>query len=168
MEEAEKRVYEALEKLGIDYDRFEHKAANTMDDCREIDAQMGVGVSYCKNLFLCNRQMTEFYLLLIGIDKKFRTAEVSKQIGASRLSFGTSEKLCELLDEKPGAVSPMGLLFDKHRAITVLIDRDVTAKRRVCVHPCVNTASVIISSCDLIKFIGACGNEIKYVDIAVD
>ncbi|MPM93207.1 Prolyl-tRNA editing protein ProX [bioreactor metagenome] len=139
-----------------------------MEDCREIDSQMGGGVSYCKNLFLCNRQMTEFYLLLIGIDKKFRTAEVSKQIGASRLSFGASEKLSELLGEKPGAVSPLGLLFDKRKAITVLIDSDVTAQKRVCVHPCVNTASVILSSDDLIKYIRACGNDIKYVTIAAD
>jgi Ala-tRNA(Pro) deacylase len=168
METTEKRVYEALEKLGIDYVRFEHKAANTMDDCREIDTRMGGGVSYCKNLFLCTRQMTQFYLLLIGIDKKFRTAEVSKQIGSSRLSFGTGEKLIELLGEKPGAVSPMGLLFDHRKAIIVLIDRDVTVQPRVCVHPCVNTASVILSSDDLLKYIRACGNDIKYVDIAVD
>ena len=108
--EREVRVYDLLDKLGIEYERTDHEEANTMEKCNEIDKILDTII--CKNLFLCNRQQTEFYLLMMPGDKPFKTKYITKQLGCSRLSFAPSEKMLEYLDIKPGAVSIMGLMND--------------------------------------------------------
>ncbi len=92
----------------------------TMEACKEIDEALGVEM--CKNLFLCNRQKTDFYLLLIPGDKVFKTKELSKQIGSARLSFASAEYMEKYLDITPGAVSIMGLMNDKDNAVRLLVD----------------------------------------------
>lgn len=139
-------VYEVLDSLGISYERMEHPPVQTMEDCKAIEKALGAPV--CKNLFLQTRQGTEYFLLLIEGEKRFRTAEVSKKIGRSRLSFGNEEKLYELLGLLPGAISPMGLIHDKDHVIQLLIDQDVLGHDRICVHPCVNTQSVAMDTKD--------------------
>lgn len=156
-------VYEALAALNIPYERIEHGEARTMDALTEVDAAMGA--DHCKNLFLCNRQGTEFYLLLLGGEKKFRTAEVSKQLGVARLSFASAEKLDEYLGLEPGSVTPMGLINDRERRVTVLIDRDLRKAERIMVHPNVCTASICLSGEDLFRYLAARGN--RTVDVTV-
>lgn len=147
----EEPVYRALEALDIPYTRLEHPDVRTMEDLAEIDAL--AGAVHCKNLFLCNRQQTEFYLLLLGGDKKFRTAEVSKQLGVARLSFGTAELLEEHLGLTPGAVTPMGLINDHAGRVTVLVDEDLDREERIMVHPNVSTASIVLARADLQRFL---------------
>ena len=153
----EQAVYQALDQLGIRYRRIEHADARTMDDLTEIDAQ--AGAAHCKNLFLCNRQQTEFYLLLLGGDKKFRTAEVSKQLGVARLSFGTPELLEEYLGLTPGAVTPMGLVNDPTGRVTVLVERDLDKAEQILVHPNVSTASIVLARADLQRFLDSRPNR---------
>lgn len=90
--EKEIRVYDLLGKLNIIYERVDHKPANTMEACKEIDKILAPAV-ICKNLFLCNSNKTKFYLLMIREDKRFNTKDISKQINSSRLSFASSEKM---------------------------------------------------------------------------
>ena len=159
----EKPAMAALDALGIQYKRYEHPCALTMQDCTDIGAD--VGAHHCKNLFLCNRQQTQFYLMLIRGDKKFKTALVSKLLGVSRLSFCTPEHLMDKLGLLPGSVTALGLLCENARDVTVVVDEDVARFPMVCVHPCVSTASLAISGADLMKFIRSTGNEIRMVDI---
>ena len=119
----EMRTYDYLDRLGIRYQRTDHEMANTMEACNEIDAILGVII--CKNLFLCNRQKTAFYLLMMPGDKKFKTKELSAQINSARLSFAGPEDMLRLLDIEPGAVSIMGLMNDHDREVRLLIDEDV-------------------------------------------
>jgi len=163
MDPRELPVYEALDALNIPYRRFEHDAVLTMADCDRVDE--GIDATHCKNLFLCNRQGTEFFLLLIREDKIFKTKDVSSQIGRSRLSFGNAEQLMERLGLTPGAVTAMGLVNDASHEIVVLIDHDVKNAERVLVHPCVNTASILLSVKDLLKFIESRGNPVMYVTL---
>ncbi len=153
----------ALGKLNIPYKRYEHECALTMEDCSQIGADEGA--HHCKNLFLCNRQGTEFYLMLIRADKKFRTALVSKLIGTSRLSFCTAEQLMEKMGLLPGSVTALGLLHENARDITVVIDDEVAALPMVCVHPCVSTASLAIRGEDLMKFLHSTGNKLRIVHV---
>lgn len=88
------RTYDLLDELGIEYKRVDHEAAMTMEVCEEIDLALQAVI--CKNLFLCNRQETDFYLLMMPGDKKFKTKDLSKALGVSRLSFA-NEKYMELL-----------------------------------------------------------------------
>jgi Ala-tRNA(Pro) deacylase len=157
-------VYEALAALNIPYERFEHDPAMTMEDCAVFDA--GRDAAHCKNLFLCNRQGTQFYLLLVVGDKPFKTKDVSKQLGVARLSFGTPEQLSAMLSLTPGAVTPMGLIHDHARKVHVLLDRDVAQWETVIVHPNVNTASIVLKTAGLLRFLESRGNPVTYVEIS--
>ena len=99
-EEKEIRVYDFLDRLGIKYKRTDHAPATTMEVCEEIDGILGAVI--CKNLFLCNRQKTSFYLLMMPADKPFKTKELSSQINSARLSFADTEHMEEYLDISPG------------------------------------------------------------------
>ena len=164
------RVYDFLDSLGVKYQRVDHEAAMTMEACEEIDRTLseGVdsGVAICKNLFLCNRQATEFYLLLIPGDKPFKTKYLSAQIGSSRLSFAKPEAMQEYLDITPGSVSVMGLMNDRDKRVQLLIDEDVLAAEYFACHPCINTSSLRFRTGDLIeKVIPAMGHEPKMVKL---
>lgn len=158
------RVYDFLDSFGIAYKRVDHEAAMTMEACEEIDRTLseGVekGVAICKNLFLCNRQATDFYLLLIPGDKPFKTKYLSAQIGSSRLSFAKPEYMEQYLDITPGSVSVMGLMNDKEKKVRLLIDKDVLQDEYFACHPCINTSSLRFKTSDLMeKVIPAMGHE---------
>lgn len=143
----EMRVYDLLDDLGVDYERIDHEPAMTMEICEQIDASLGALI--CKNLFLCNRQQTDFYLLMMPAAKPFKTKDLSAQIGSSRLSFATAEFMEEFLDITPGSVSVMGLMNDKDRRVRLLIDADVLKEEYVGCHPCINTSSLRLRTEDL-------------------
>ena len=149
------RVYDFLDSLGVKYQRVDHEAAMTMEACEEIDRTLsdGVesGVAICKNLFLCNRQETDFYLLLIPGDKPFKTKYLSAQIGSSRLSFAKPEYMERYLDITPGSVSVMGLMNDKDNQVRLLIDEDVLQQEYFACHPCINTSSLRFRTADLVE-----------------
>lgn len=149
------RVYDFLDSLGVKYQRVDHEAAMTMEACEEIDRTLseGVdsGVAICKNLFLCNRQETDFYLLLIPGDKPFKTKYLSAQIGSSRLSFAKPEYMERYLDITPGSVSVMGLMNDKDNKVRLLIDEDVLQQEYFACHPCINTSSLRFRTADLVE-----------------
>ena len=162
--EREVRVYDLLDKLGIEYERTDHEKANTMEKCNEIDKILDTII--CKNLFLCNRQQTEFYLLMMPGDKPFKTKYITKQLGCSRLSFAPSEKMLEYLDIKPGAVSIMGLMTDKDNKIQLVIDKPVVESETLGCHPCVCTSSLKFKTKDIIeKFLPAVHHEPIIVDL---
>ena len=147
--EKEIKCYDFLDGLGIEYQRVDHDAADTMEICEEIDKSLGAVI--CKNLFLCNRQQTAFYLLMIPADKVFKTKDISAQIGSSRLSFATAEHMEKYLNITPGSVSVLGLMNDLDNAVTLLIDKDVLNDEYFGCHPCINTSSLKIKTSDLIE-----------------
>ena len=162
--EKEIRVYDLLDSLGVSYQRVDHEAAMTMEACEEIDRTLseGVenGVAICKNLFLCNRQETDFYLLLIPGDKPFKTKYLSAQIGSSRLSFAKPEYMEKYLDITPGSVSVLGLMNDREKKVRLLIDQDVLEAEYFACHPCINTSSLRFKTADLVeKLIPAMDHE---------
>lgn len=143
------RVYDLLDSLGIEYERIDHEPAMTIEACEEIDRVLEAVI--CKNLFLCNRQETDFYLLLIPGNKKFKTKDISAQIGSSRLSFGKPEYMEQFLDITPGSVSIMGLMNDKENRVQLLIDEEVLQEEYIGCHPCINTSSLRIRTEDMVK-----------------
>ncbi len=147
--EKERRVYDLLDGLGILYQRIDHEPANTMEICAAIDE--GLGAAICKNLLLCNRQQTDFYLLMMPGDKNFRTSVLSKEIGTSRLSFAPAEFMEAFLDITPGSVSVLGLMNDKEDRVQLLIDEELLQEEFFGCHPCINTSSLRISTKDLME-----------------
>ena len=162
--EKEIRVYDLLDSLGIEYQRIDHEAAMTMEACAAVDAILGAII--CKNLLLCNRQHTAFYLLMIAGDKHFKTSALSKQIGSSRLSFAEGEYMERFLDITPGSLSVLGLMNDHHRQVQLLIDRDILEGEYFGCHPCINTASLRLKTADLMeKILPATGHAARLVTL---
>lgn len=145
--EKEIRTYDLLDRLGITYKRLDHEAAMTMEVCEEIDKALEATI--CKNLFLCNRQETNFYLLMMPGDKKFKTKDLSKELGVSRLSFAREEYMLQYLDITPGSVSVMGLMNDTENQVKLVIDEEVLEGMEVGCHPCINTSSIKFATKDL-------------------
>ena len=158
------RCYDLLDALGVSYQRIDHEPAMTMEACAAIDQALEATI--CKNLLLCNRQCTQFYLLMIPGDKVFRTSALSKQIGSSRLSFAAPEYMERFLDITPGSVSVLGLMNDRENHVQLLIDEDVAKGEFFGCHPCINTASLRIATRDLFeKLIPAMGHEPRFVTL---
>lgn len=162
--EKEIRTYDLLDRLGEEYERIDHEPAMTMEDCKEVDQLLEAVI--CKNLFLCNRQKTAFYLLMIPDTKVFHTKDLSAQIGSARLSFAKPEYMEEFLDITPGSVSVMGLMNDKEHRVQLLIDEDVLDGEYIGCHPCINTSSIRFKVKDLIeKVIPAMGHDFVKVKL---
>ena len=162
--EREVKVYDLLDSLGIKYFRTDHGPADTMEACHEIDAVLETLV--CKNLFLCNRQQTQFYLLMMPGDKPFKTKDLSKQIDSARLSFASPEYMEEFLHISPGSVSIMGLMNDTENRVQLLVDKPVIESEDLGCHPCVNTSSLKMRTKDVFeKFLPAVHHEAIVVDL---
>ena len=145
--EKEIRVYDLLDKLGMEYYRTDHEPATTMEVCNDIDKILDTLI--CKNLFLCNRQKTNFYMLMMPGDKPFKTKDLSAQINSARLSFAKPEYMEKYLDITPGSVSVMGLMNDHDKKVQLLIDEDVMKNPYFGCHPCINTSSLKFTTEDL-------------------
>ena len=162
--EKEIRVYDLLDELGIEFERTDHEEANTMEACLEIDSILGTVI--CKNLFICNRQKTDFYLLMMPGNKPFKTKDITKQIGCSRLSFAGAEDMEKYLNIKPGAVSIMGLMNDTECKVQLLIDKPVIESETLGCHPCVSTSSLKMKTKDVLeKFLPAVNHTPIIVDM---
>ena len=156
--EKEIRTYDLLDRLAVEYERVDHAPAMTMEVCQAIDEVLQATI--CKNLFLCNRQETAFYLLMIPDTKVFHTKDLSAQIGYARLSFAKPESMEKFLDITPGSVSVMGLMNDKENRVQLLIDEDVLKGEYIGCHPCINTSSIRFRTNDLIeKILPAMGHS---------
>lgn len=163
MEQTEQRVYEILEELKIPYIKYDHEPLYTIEAAKELDEKMGFPI--CKNLFLSTRHQTEFYLLFMDGQTKFNTGRISKQVGVPRMTFAKDEPMWEYLQIRPGAVSPLGLLFDKENHVNFLIDKDVLSMEKIAMHPCVNTATIVITVPDLLeKVLPYCNHTYQVVD----
>ena len=160
----ESAAFDLLERLGIDYDRVSGDAADTMEKCDAVSAVLGMPV--CKNLFLCNRQKTQFYLLCMPPHKPFHTKDLSKQIGSARLSFAPEEKLWELLRCTPGSATILGLPNDTEQQVRLLMDRETYEAEYLSCHPCICTSTLKLRMSDVLeKLLPDCGHSVTVVEL---
>lgn len=158
------RCYDLLDSLHIEFERVDHEAADTIEVCLERSAVLGTRI--CKNLFLCNRQETVFYLLVMPADKQFRTSVVASQLGVARLHFGDEAHMEQFLDLSPGSVSVMGLMSDKQNRVRLLVDREILRQKYFACHPCTNTTSLKFLSSELFdKLLPKMEHEPTFVDL---
>lgn len=164
-EAKEARCYELLDSLNIEYRRADHDPADTIADCELVEKLLGAKI--CKNLFLTNRQRSEFYLLLMPGEKPFKTKFLSKQIGSARLSFAEAEDMERHLNIRPGSVSVLGLMNDREGAVQLLMDRELLNEEEFACHPCLNTSTVAFKTEELMnKLLPALGHEATFVDLS--
>ena len=157
------QVLSVLDDLGIAYEVIEHPPVHTMED---MDA-LGIFTKgeACKNLFLRNANGKIHYVVSMLKDKHpdIQTT-LRSQLGSSRLSFGSDERLQKHLGLLPGAVSPFGILNDPAHDVVVALDREILSREYVGFHPNVNTAFVWLRPADLVRFIEAEGNDLVWLD----
>ena len=157
-------IFAALDSLGIPYIRFEHDATATMEDCAAVGKALHGTI--CKNLFLCNRQKTNYYLLMMPGEKVFKTKDLSKQLGVARLSFASPEDMLRLLNITPGSVSVLGLMNDKENEVQLVIDKPVLEDERFGCHPVINSSTLAIATKDLMeKILPAVHHEAILVEL---
>lgn len=145
--EKECAVYDLLEQLNIPFTRADHPAAFTMEECEAVSQALHTPI--CKNLFLCNRQKTAFYLLLLPASKPFRTKEITAQLGCARLSFAGEEQLASLLHLTPGSATIFGLQYDTENRVQLVVDRDLLDEAYFGCHPCINTSTIRLRTSDV-------------------
>ena len=163
MDHLKQPVFEALRRLGIPYDSYEHPAVFTSEDAEQHWS--GIGGRAVKNLFLRNKKGDREYLVILGIEKRADLKQLVRIIGDDRFSFGSADRLMQTLGLTPGSVSPFGLLNDNSRRVEVVIDADLRGAERLIFHPNINTASVTISFADLQKFLASTGNAVRFVTL---
>ena len=162
--EREDRCYDLLDGLGIEYVRLDHEHADTIQDCELVEELLGCKI--CKNLFLTNRQQTDFYLLIMPGEKPFKTKLLSRQIGSARLSFGSPEQMEQYLDTAPGSASVLGLMNDPENRVRLLVDRELLNEEFFGCHPCRNTSSLRFLTRDLFeKILPAVQHEPTFVEL---
>ena len=159
----EEAIYDKLEELSIPFTRVDHDHADTMEDCLRIESVLGGKI--CKNLFLCNRQQKEFYLLMMPGDKPFKTKYLSAQLGCARLSFADAGHMAEYLRTTPGSVSALELLFDTGGHVQLVIDRDLMADAFISGHPGISTSTLRLKREDLLRYVASTGHEPVYIDL---
>lgn len=145
--EKEGAVYDLLERLDIPFTRADHPAAFTMEECEAVSQALHTPI--CKNLFLCNRQKTAFYLLLLPASKPFRTKEITAQLRCARLSFAGEEQLASLLHLTPGSATIFGLQYDTENRVQLVVDRDLLDEAYFGCHPCINTSTIRLKTSDV-------------------
>ena len=160
----EERCYDLLDSLGVEYYRVDHEHADTIQDCELVENLLGAKI--CKNLFLTNRQQTDFYLLIMPGEKPFKTKLLSKQINTARLSFGTPEQMERYLDTLPGSASVLGLMNDRENRVQLLVDRDLLNEETFGCHPCQNTSSLRFRTAELFeRILPAIHHEPTFVEL---
>ena len=158
MEERERRVYEALDGLGIPYVRHEHAAAFTV--AQAVECWKGIPGAHCKNLFVRNKPGKRHYLIIAEHLKPLDLLALSHTLGDSRLSFASDERMGRYLGLHPGEVSPYGLLYDEKHEVIVILDEELTGAESINFHPNVNTATVTVAAADFMKFLKSRGNRV--------
>ncbi len=156
-------IYDRLEELNIPYVRVEHDHADTIEICHQVEKVLGSKI--CKNLFLCNKQQSDFYLLMMPGDKPFKTKFLSAQLGCTRLSFAGEDHMRDYLQTTPGSVSALELMFDTERRVKLVIDRDLMAGEFISGHPGISTSTLQLKREDLLKFVESTGHPPVYIDL---
>ena len=156
-------IYDRLEELAIPYVRVDHDHADTIEFCHEVERVLGSKI--CKNLFLCNRQQTDFYLLMMPGDKPFKTKFLSAQLGCSRLSFAGDGPMRDYLQTIPGSVSALELLFDTEHHVQLVVDKDLMNDAFISGHPGISTSTLQLSREDMLRFVESTGHQPIYIDL---
>ena len=157
-------IFAHLDGLGIEYRSVEHAPAFTMEDCAEVDR--GLHALTVKNIFLTTKNKKNFYLCITHPNARFRTADISRQAGSSRLSFAPEEMLFDILHAHGGSASPLGLVFDPECRVTLLVDSVLVHEQTLAFHPCDNTRTIAMSGRDFFEaFLPSVKHEPVMVEI---
>ncbi len=156
-------IYQILQQLEISFEKFEHPAVYTVEEAAKYDRGIDAGKS--KNLFLRNAKGDTHYLVVMESTKRLDLKKLALVLGESKLSFASPERMMQYLGLTPGSVSPFGLINNTDKSVKVIVDRGLRKYERLGYHPNINTATLVISTEDLKKFLAWTGNTITYLEL---
>ena len=159
----QQQVYDCLERLGIKFDYYEHPEAPTI----EIASQFyrGEGTVLCKNLFFRNHKGNKHYLVIMDARHNMDIHDIEHRLHQGKLSFASAERMMRYLGVRPGSVSLFTLLNDANHEVILFVDRKLLEAEKVSFHPNDNTASLVITNSDMLKFIESMGNQYEFMDL---
>ena len=159
---APEAVMDRLSHLGIDYNAHHHPPLRTVEDSKAYRG--GMPGLHTKNLYLRDRKKRNF-LLVVQEDRTVDLKTVQAMVGCDRLSFGSAERLMEMLGVRPGAVSPLALINDPTHLVSVLLDTLLQNSSRIYAHPLVNDITLGITGEGLAKFLDHTGHVPQWLDL---
>lgn len=157
------QLYQLLEHLDIKFEYIEHPEAPTIEIAKQYWA--GHDAKHCKNLFFRNHKGNKHYLVILDCDQSMNIHDIEKQLHQGKLSFASEQRLMKYLGVKPGSVTPFGLINDTEHHVTLFIDKKLQNAEKLSFHPCINTASLIISNADFVKFLNHTTNPYLWIDV---
>ena len=157
------KLYALLDQLGIKFEYIEHPEAPTIEIAKQY--WKGHDAKHCKNLFFRNHKGNRHYLVVLDCDCSMDIHSIEKQLHQGKLSFASEQRLMKYLGVKPGSVTPFGLINDIEHHVILFIDKKLSSAEKLSFHPCINTASLIISKEDFIKFIEHTTNPYEWIEV---
>ena len=157
------KLYQLLEYLNISFEYLEHPAAPTVEIAKQYWA--GHDAQHCKNLFFRNHKGNRHYLVILDCDCSMDIHSIEKQLGQGKLSFASEQRMMKYLGVTPGSVTPFGLINDTEHHVHVFLDKNLQNVERLSFHPCANTASLIVSKDDFMRFMDYVGNRCEWIEV---
>lgn len=159
----DKRLYELLKKLEIPFDYYEHPPAPTV----EIAMQYwnGIEATHCKNLFFRNHKGNRHYLVILDCRYTLDIKDLEKRLKQGKITFASEQRMITYLGLTPGSVTPFGLINDNQNHVYVYLDKNLKRSEKISFHPCINTASLVISFTDFERFMHWTGNGYEYLEL---
>ncbi len=159
----QKELYEILENLSIDFEYHEHPPLATIGDAKIHWQDYNSG--RCKNIFFRNHKGDKHYLVILEHLNQLNIHDLEKRLHQGKLSFASDQRLKKYLGVEPGSVSPFGLINDHENHVHLFIDKKLKDFERLAFHPNVNTATLIISWHDFIRFLDHTGNSYEFLEL---
>jgi len=157
------QVYAYLQQLCIEFEYFEHPEAPTIAEAAKY--YRGEGTTLCKNLFFRNHKGNKHYLVIMDAQHQMDIHDIEHQLHQGKLSFASEERMMKYLGVRPGSVSLFTLINDVNHEVILFVDSKLKESKKVSFHPNLNTASLVISNADMMKFIENIGNTYEFIDL---
>ncbi len=159
-------LYDFLKQLSIDFEYIEHPEAPTIEIAKQYwgDHQ----ATHCKNIFLRNHKGNQHYLVLLPCDYNVNIRQLELKLKQGKLSFSSAERLKKYLNVVPGSVTPFGLIHDIDNHVIVYLDHSLVTAERLSFHPNINTASIVVSNNDFMRFLNEVNNQYEFINLAID
>ena len=158
------KVLNKLNELNISYKEIEHTHVYTIEDMDNL-GDVFENAKICKNLFVRDQKGKRHFLVVLPEEKRAPLADIATKIGSTKLSFASPERLMKYLKLEPGAVTPLSVVNDESNEVEVVFDEDLKKESLLGVHPCVNTATILLTPSDLEKYVVSNNNKLKYIKI---
>jgi len=159
----QKELYELFEKLNIPFEYHEHPPLATIEDAKIHWKDFNSG--RCKNIFFRNHKGDRHYLVILEHLRQLNIKELEIKLRQGKLTFASNKRLKKYLNIEPGSVSPFGLINDRDNHVHLFIDKKLNEFDRLAFHPNINTASLVVSKTDFLKFLEYTGNTYEFIKL---